>query len=119
MSVTDLEARIDDWVTSNGDWENDDLAYPLTERNTADDGSGEPYHRIDVRFLPDNSKANLLQKFEDKLQNKVDWYRIGYHACTHRPDDGSSGPCGWDDDPEWTAKDVTIPADIPEFTIDQ
>lgn len=115
MSIGDLETRINDWVQSNAEWEGDTVGHSLTERNTALDGSGAAYHAIDVRFLPDDSKSNLQQKFRDKLVNKVDWYRVGYHACTHREGDGSTGPCSWDDTTEWIAKDVTIPDGVPSM----
>lgn len=115
MSTDDLESRIDDWVRSNAEWIGDSTEHTLTERTTDIDGTGETYHSIDVRFLPEDSKANLQQKFEDKLVNKVDWYRIGYHACTHRDNDGSSGPCSWDSRMEWTAKDVAIPSGVPDI----
>lgn len=101
MSITDLETRVNDWVDSNATWENDTVPHELAERNTQLDGSGETYHAIDVRFLPNDMKPNLQQKFTDKLENKVAWYRVGYHACTHRPGDGSSGPCSWTDSAEW------------------
>ena len=116
MSRTDLDTRITEWVSSNGEWAGDSVAHTLSERSTASDGSGTTYDALDVRFLPDNSKANLQQKLTDKLENKVAWYRVGYHACTHRDDDGSSGPCSWDDVIEWTAKDVTIPDGVPALT---
>lgn len=122
MSLTDLETRISDWVASNGEWTNDTVSHSLVEQNTAIDGSGTTYHAVDVRFVLTNTKSNLLQKFEDKLQNKVAWYRVGYHACTHRDGDGSSGSCSFDpnDDPEataaqWTDTNVTIPAGVPDF----
>lgn len=79
------------------------------------DGGGETYYAIDVRFREDDPKANLLQKFEDKLKEKVAWYRVGFHSCTHRDGDGSSAPCSWEDTVEWTAKDVSIPNGVPEF----
>lgn len=115
MSVSDLETRINDWVESNAEWEEDSVSHTLTERNTAIDGSGETYYAVDVRFLPTDDKENLQQKFTDKLVNKVAWYRVGYHACTHRDGDGSTGPCSWDDSVEWTAKDVTVPTGVPTF----
>lgn len=122
MSISDLETRIDDWVASNAAWTDDTVAHTLSEFDTAIDGSGQTFHGVEVRFLKENTKSNLLQKFEDKLQNKVAWYRVGYHACTHRQGDGSSGPCSFDpnEDPEamateWTDKDVTIPSGVPDF----
>lgn len=115
MSLSELQTAIDDWVASNGEWTEDTVEHTLTERTTAIDGTGEMYHGIDVRFLPENSKDNLLQKVTDKVENKVDWYRVGYHACTHREGDGSSGPCSWDDWEDWTDKDVSIPSGVPSF----
>lgn len=113
MSVTDLEQRINDWVNSNAEWENDSAEHTLSETEVW--GTGETYYSIDVRFLPTDDKDNLQQKFTDKLINKVDWYRVGYHECTHRDGDGSSGPCSWDDWTEWTASGVTIPSGVPSF----
>lgn len=117
MGINDLETRINDWVDSNATWENDTAPHELTERNTAIDGTGETYYSIDVRFLPENDKANLLQKFTDKIVNKVAWYRVGYHECTHREGDGSSGPCSWDDSAEWTASGVAVPQGVPTFDV--
>lgn len=114
MGIADLEAAIGGWVASNAEWENDSVEHTLHERVT--DG-GETYYSIDVRFLPDNDKPNLQQKFTDKLENKVSWYRVGYHACTHRGDDGSTGPCNWDDIEEWTDKDVNVPDGVKTFDI--
>ena len=121
MSLTDLETRINDWLEQNARWTEDNITHELSERNTKIDGSGTVYHAVDVRFLPDadggDTKANLVQKFEDKLQNKVDWYRLGYHECTHRDGDGSSGACSWNDVVEWTDKDVTIPNGVPTIDV--
>lgn len=117
MSLSDLETRINDWVESNPEWTNDTVDHTLSERNTEIDGTGGTYYGVDVRFLEDDTKSNLLQKLEDKVKDKVDWYRIGYHACTHRDGDGSSGPCSWDDATDWTATDVTIPSGVPTFDV--
>ncbi|UTF52749.1 hypothetical protein [Natronosalvus rutilus] len=115
MSLTDLETAIDTWLQQNARWEADHITHQLHERNTATDGTGEVYYTVDVRFLEEDTKANLTQKFEDKLVNKVDWYRLGYHSCTH--DESNGGPCLWDDRLEWTDKDVTIPNGIPSIDI--
>lgn len=40
MSVADLETRIDDWVASNAEWEQDPTPHTPIERNTELDGSG-------------------------------------------------------------------------------
>lgn len=57
MSTTDLEQRINDWVNSNAEWENDGVDHVLTERSTEIDGTGETYYGIDVRFLNSSSFA--------------------------------------------------------------
>lgn len=116
MSVSDLETRINDWVSSNGEWTEDDLNHSLKEKNTELNGSGSTYYQVDVRFLKDDTKSNLVQKFEDKLQNKVDWYRLYYHDCIGHDTD-TTHHCGWGDDREWTAKDVTIPSGVPTFDV--
>lgn len=116
MSESDLETRINDWVASNGEWTDDNTPHTLDIETTGVDNSGTQYYAIDVRFLPDNSKSNILQKFTDKLKDKVDWYRVGYHPCTKRDGDGSSGPCEWTDKTEWTAKDVSVPEGVPKIT---
>jgi hypothetical protein len=117
MNISDLESRITDWVDANPEWANDTVNHTLTERNTKIDGSGETYYAVDVRFTQDDTKSNLLQKLTDKLKNKVAWYRVGYHLCDHdEPLDGVTTDDGmWGDTAEWTAKDVTIPTDIPNF----
>lgn len=113
MSITDLETRINNWVSNNDEWTEDMTDYTLSEVNTEMDGSGATYYSIDVRFNQSDTKANILQKFTDKLKDKVDWYRVGYHTCEH--DEQNASPCSWQDMTEWTAKDVTIPSGVPNF----
>lgn len=115
MAVSDLESNIDDWVASNAEWEGDPTEHSLIETNTEMDGSGATYYTADVRFLLDDAKDNLLQKFTDKLKEKVAWYRVGYHECSH--DEHNPAPCVWQDRVEWTAKDVSIPTDIPDVEV--
>lgn len=115
MSTTDLETRIDDWVASNPEWTNDTVEHTLSEHNTEYGGSGATYYAVDVRFTQDDTKSNLLQKLADKIKQKVDWYRVGYHMCEH--DGNTTSSCSWDDKVEWTAKDVTIPPGVPTFVI--
>lgn len=57
MSVTDLETRINDWVTSNAEWADDTVEHTLTERNTAIDGSGTTYYGLEMRFLKDDTNS--------------------------------------------------------------
>lgn len=109
MSATDLETRINDWVSKNNNWTNDRTEHSL---RTIHDGE---YYLINVRFHEDDTKTNILQKFEDKLKDKVSWYRVGYHVCDH--DSTTGDGCSFIDLTEWTAKDVTIPDDIPDIEI--
>lgn len=115
MGVSDLETRINDWVDSNAEWTEDSVDHSLSERNTALDGSGVVYYSVSVRFQMADSKANLLQKLGDKLKQKVDWCRIGYHACSHN--ENSPSGCEWSDSVEWTAKDTTIPSGVLGFEV--
>lgn len=115
MSLADLEARINEWVANNAEWMGDSVPHTLSERNTAIDGSGETYYGIDVRFMQSDTKANILQKFTDKLKDKVAWYRVGYHACDH--DEADATLCAWNDSAEWTGKDITIPAGVPTIEV--
>lgn len=117
MSVSDLETRIDDWVQSNAEWADDLDEHTIIEYNTEIDGSGDTYHSIPVRFLQEDTKDNLLQKFTDKVKDKIAWYRVGYHECSHDKD--NSSPCEWQDKVEWTDKDVTIPDGVPDFEVAQ
>lgn len=111
MSVPDLESNINDWVDNNDEWVEDPTDHELTEVSPID--SDVTYHSVSVRFNQSDTKDNVLQKFTDKLKNKVDWYRVGYHACEH--DENNPSNCTWEDDVEWTDKDVTIPPEVPEF----
>lgn len=111
MSIADLETRLNDWKTNNNRWTDDSVAHELNEYR-AIDGTLICY-QMSIRFDQTDMKANLLQKLTDKLDNKVDWYRVGYHICDH--DDENGSPCSWDDVVEWTAKDVTIPTDVPNI----
>lgn len=113
MSVTDLDTNIDDWVTSNATWEGETVQNRLQTVNIDGVPADTPYYKVDVWFTLDDSKANLLQKFTDKLENKVSWYRVGYHECTH--DANEPTECGWQDTTEWTEKDVTVPDYVPTF----
>lgn len=114
-SVSEIETAFNGWVESNGEWVDDDDDHHLTTLNTEDDGSGKVYYGSMVRFVPDHTKNNLIQKFSDKMDNKVAWYRVGYHACTHRDGDGSTGRCGWDDSVEATFSGYSIPPGVPTF----
>lgn len=115
ISVSDLESRINDWITSNPDWEQDTVDHTLTERNTKLDGTGETYYSVSVRLREDDTKSNLLQKLADKLKDKVGWYRVAYHSCMH--DQDNPAPCSWNDVVEWTAKDTTIPSGVPTYEL--
>lgn len=118
MSTTDLETAINDWVQSNAEWENDSVDHTVREYLNARDEI--ICHTVDARFIKDNTKSNLFQKFTDKLENKVDWYRVAYHNCTHDEDEPPG--CSFDANEDssavarqWADKDITIPAAVPNF----
>lgn len=114
---TSLEAHntaMDDWVSQQSVWMEDPDTHHIIEVSPLEEDS-TPYYMGTYRFhVPaSDEKDNLLQKCEDKLVNKCDWYRIWYHVCDHDEDESTRDGCTWDEMREWTDKDVTIPADIP------
>lgn len=110
---SDINTAIQNWVDNHTEWTADLTAHTISGLNTNTDGSGTDYFRGDFRFEWSDDKTALLDDCETTLQSNVDWYRLGYHQCTH---DGS-GACDWDDKREWSASGVTIPSDIPDFAI--
>lgn len=110
-SLDQLNAAMDDWVSKQSEWTADPITHQISERG-GDDGA-PVYRGGNYRFLLDDAKDNLLQKCENKLTNKVAWYRLGYHSCDH--DETAPSPCSWDDQREWTDTGVTIPDNVPVF----
>lgn len=111
-SLDQLNTEMDDWVSKQSEWT------PNADKHTIHDkinpGDTEPIYREgSYRFFLDDAKDNLIQKCEDKLENKVSWYRLGYESCLH--DEETTSHCDWDEQREWTAKDVTIPDYVPVF----
>lgn len=111
FSLDQLNAAMDDWVSKQSEWVEDPNIHHITEIPQSEDGPG--FRFGNYRFHLTDAKDNLLQKCENKLANKVSWYRLGYHLCEH--DSENPPPCSWDDQREWTAKDVTIPDNVPAF----
>lgn len=112
MSLSEINTAMDDWVSSNSEWEADPTTHEIVESFTDEDGT--EFYVGNYRFLLDDAKDNLLQKAGDKLKTKLDWYRLGYHLCEH--DSDNPGPCTWEDSREWTSKNTAeIPADVPDF----
>lgn len=109
-TLSQLNTAMDDWVSNHSEWTADPVTHQITEHGG---DTGPVYHGGNYRFLLDDAKDNLLQKCEDKLVNKVSWYRLGYHSCDH--DESSPTPCSWDEQREWTDTDVTIPDNVPVF----
>lgn len=114
-SLTQLNTEMDDWVSKQSEWTADPDTHQITE--TIGSETDDPIYRSgDYRFLLQDAKDNLLQKCEDKLVNKVSYYRLGYHACDHDQDDRTG--CSWDEQREWTDTGVTIPDTVPVFVAD-
>jgi hypothetical protein len=109
-SGQNVETRVNNWISKNAEWDEDNISHSLTQQSTE---SGESYYSLDVRFLKEKPKNTLLQEISDKLENKVDWYRIGYQNCTH--DENPPKPCEWDEVSDWSANNKTIPQEIPEM----
>lgn len=113
MTLQQANDELDKWVNNHSEWVEDSTEHHVRETNTDPSGSGVTYWRGSYRFEYSDAKDNLLQKCEDKLTDKCDWYRLGYHVCDH--DESDRQGCSWDDEREWTAKDQSIPSDVPTF----
>lgn len=113
MTLQDANDALDTWVANHSEWIDDTSPHQLREVNTESDGSGVVYWNGICRFYLSDEKDNLLTKCEDKLVNKCDWYRLGYHNCDH--DESDRRGCSWDDEREWTDKNESIPPEVPDF----
>ena len=112
---TDLQTAIDDWVAGHTKWTDDPQETGVVGERLGDlEDPSTAYWGVDIRIEKTDTKANILQKLGDKLKNKCDWYRAGYHECTH--DEDPPQPCSWEDRQDWTDKDVTIPSYVPGLT---
>lgn len=107
-----LNVAMNDWVSEQSEWTADPDSHHITESIPRGESTTAYFSGI-YRFHLSDAKNNLIQKCEDKLVNKVAWYRLGYHVCTH--DEENPTHCEWDEQREWTAKNVTIPDDVPTF----
>lgn len=108
----DVNAAVEDWMSKQSEWTADPVDHSM--QGTTDPETGTEWWRGDYRLTFDSEpKANLFQKLEDKLVNKPDWYRAGYHECSH--DEADRAACSFDDAREWTDTGVTIPGEVPDF----
>lgn len=113
MTEAEINTALDEWVSKQSEWTADPQAHVI---NTSPGIDGETvYYGGTYRFTKESdAKDTLLQKCGDKLKNKLDWYRLGYHDCDH--DEQASDGCSWDGEREWTSTNTaSIPADIPDF----
>lgn len=110
LTFSDAETHVNNWLDSHNQWADDLESHTL--REIQDDTRGT-YWTCSARFTFDDTKSELLQYIEDKLQGNCLWYRIGYHNCNH---DGSGTPaCSWDDSVEWTDSGETVPNWVNDF----
>lgn len=107
----DINAAVEDWMSKQSEWEADPTVHSMLPAST-DDPDGPSWWMGDYRLTFESEpKDTLFSKLEDKLVNKVHFYRIGHHQCDHDLSDREG--CTWDEVREWTAKDVTIPPELP------
>lgn len=110
-TVTEIDSAVQDWVSSYSEWAEDHITHVIS-LSTAP--SGTEWVTGDFRFLSSDDKTALLNDAESTLQNEVNWYRLGYHICSH--DEQSTTSCGWEDVREWTKnKNTTIPSEVQTF----
>lgn len=112
LSQAELESRVQSWVDNHTKWNGGNTAFSIRLIDPIDETDIE-YYRGDFRFEKTDVKDNILQKLTDKLDNKVSWYQVGYHSCSH--DETDASPCGWDSTIQWSDKDVSIPDHVPSM----
>lgn len=114
LTLSEINTALDDWVSKRSEWTADPASHQISEVSSDTDGTGTTHYVGSYRFEISDAKDNLLTKCEDKLKNKVDWYRLGYHECDH--DESNKSGCSWTDKREWTSTNTSsIPADVPDF----
>lgn len=112
MTLSEIRTAMDEWVANNSEWTEDPQSHDMNEDVLLRDGT-EVYEGS-YRFTLDDAKDNLLQKCEDKLTDKVDWFRLGYHSCSH--DEADPSPCSWEEVRDWTSKNTeSVPSSVPSF----
>lgn len=107
LTETELQATVEDWISEYTKWDGQSQSFEITLSQGIPGDSDTTHYRGEFRFEKGDTKDNILQKLTDKLDNKVDWYRIGYHECYH--DD--TGPCSWND----TVQDGSVPGYVPDM----
>jgi hypothetical protein len=63
---------------------------PILRQQT--DGNAK-WHQGELAFAWDEGKTNILDNIEIYCDSHCDWYRLGYHACSH--DRAESETCSY------------------------
>lgn len=108
-----VNAAVEDWMSKQSEWVSDPTEHSMDGYTHPDLGTSWWVGNYRLTF-DSEPKDNLFQKLEDKLGNKPDWYRVGYHVCTH--DESSPTSCDWDEVRDWADKDSTIPSEVPSLS---
>jgi len=82
---------------------------PTTLRETID---GEQYYATDYAFEFSKGKAHFWENAKVYARDRCEWYRMGYHECTHDDTDVSGSNCSWQDQ----AENGTVPAYIEDMS---
>lgn len=113
LSQAELETRVQSWVDEHTKWEGGNTSFSVALTQGEIGNPESEYYSGRFRFEKTDTKDNIVQKLTDKLNNKVSWYRVGYHDCSH--DEIDSITCNWGSTVEWSDKDVSIPGYVPDM----
>jgi len=109
VSESEVQRGVQTWVSNNTPW----TANPVPhEVNLVDDPlSDAPLHyRGDFRFEDTDDADALRKEIAQTLTHYCDWWRVGYHRCSHDEDNAES--CSWDEQYE----SGTVPSEMPTNT---
>ena len=105
---TDFHNWLDTWLTNMTPWSYPGVQNELPLLNQPN-GDDPEYYAGELAFdWNAESKSIIVDNLEGYLSSYCDWYRLGYHICTHDEDDAD---CTWDD----VRDGGTVPASIPSL----
>jgi len=85
---------LETWLTNMQSWDADEVTNTApTERDPLADGAS-PYYSGDLAFAWSEDRAVIEDQLSQYAAAYCDWYRLGYHVCTH--DEDEPQPCTWD-----------------------
>lgn len=108
-------AAYHDWLssflTNLQPWESDEVTNSVSDAPASPiDENDEDYYRVELAFDWSEDKAHILDNLSLYADSYCDWYRLGYHVCTHDEDDPT--PCEFEE----LRENGAVPDHIPSLS---